>query len=146
MNVTIDTTENELVIRTADRFREIDNRAAEAKRAVGRCGDPTSLAARNAFLAIQGKAQLGLQDALANQPKLEAFDGLLAACEKCRDAIVEICDVTKWVAAGNPAREAWFGLRDAFGEAVPAIAKAKETTAPDAETPRAGPNLEISTD
>jgi hypothetical protein len=63
----------------ADAFREIDNLAGEARRASYPDGDPQVV--RGNLAAIQLTVQHGLREALADEPKLEACYGLLAACE-----------------------------------------------------------------
>lgn len=63
-------------------FCKIDTLAAEARRTLDNGGDRKT--ACGYLVAVQAKAQVGVQTAEADARKLEAFDRLLAACERAK--------------------------------------------------------------
>lgn len=124
----------------ADRFREIDTWAAEAHTFFG--VDEDRKAAFGLLTSIQMEARKGLREALANQPKLETFDGLLAACKRAKG-------LYDYLALGPFGAAAEYGPDHDYerisdeeclatrGALEAAIANAKEQTAPGAEVSRA---------
>jgi hypothetical protein len=70
-------------VSTADRFREIDTQVSEVRRALDNGGDYHTI--RGHLVALQLTAQNGLREALADEPKLAAYDELLTYAQKIAD-------------------------------------------------------------
>lgn len=68
----------------ADAFREINRLAAKTRRTFY-SPDYEGRTVGEYLLAIQGKAQDGLREALANQLKLDVFDAMKGAASKMAD-------------------------------------------------------------
>lgn len=116
-------------------FRVIEAWATEARQMFNNGGDDDLVRAK--LTAIQLEAQAGMQATLADARKLAAFDGLLVFVQKIADdEHDDACDVYAYKPGDCTC------LVD---EAKALITKANET-APDAEAPRAGSNLGVSTD
>ena len=104
----------------ADTFREIDNLAAEARRLLMLGPDnPTSRTVRGHIEGVQIRAREGLTEALANQPKLEAFDDLLGIAKSALlHWTVMAADTSLLTGERQGAREKASAAREIIAEAT----------------------------
>ncbi len=98
----------------ADTFREIANLTAEARRALDDPDFNDRRSVRCHLVGLQASAQNGLRDALANQPKLEAYPCLLAGTQKMVAALRKLANEFDGCAVAY--REVADDAQDAIGK------------------------------